>query len=308
MKDKVDRFTFLCILRFVLYSMGESKDWILRENEKLLRRCSSLEHAKVLVPSLITDLESTDRVKILGDCEGHKLCKLLNVADTVYVIRSFFSRAEVEDLASEIVSTLIDSPPHANNLEPESPKTSSRNLWRDFVDDRLSKNTIKKLRWSCVGYHYDWGSRTYDKSKKSVFPLSFEKAYEKILRIIGEVTKSTLHLRGDPQSAIINFYHAHRVSDRLGGHRDDVESADRTPLVSISLGLSGLFLIDSEAILLRSGDVLVMVDNARQCLHAVPCILKNSVKYHSDGENHQSAEVSRFLSDTRISISIRQVF
>jgi alkylated DNA repair dioxygenase AlkB len=109
-------------------------------------------------------------------------------------------------------------------------------------------------------------------------------------------------LSGKAESAIINFYHSHRMSDRLGGHRDDVEANDSTPLVSISLGLGGIFLIEDEAIHLQSGDVLVMTNEARQSLHGVPVV------FSGDSKRESSDAIKNFLEKTRISISIRQVY
>lgn len=31
----------------------------------------------------------------------------------------------------------------------------------------------------------------------------------------------------------MNFFHSHRSSDRLGGHKDDVEARDHSPLVRV---------------------------------------------------------------------------
>jgi DNA alkylation damage repair protein AlkB len=277
--------------------MDASKDGILRENERLLRRCLSVERASRLVPNLIMNSDS-ERLETIGqDEKGFVVSKLSNVTDSVYLIRSYFSEPEILEMASEILERLIDSPPHSNNFSTLDNETG---LWNEYIDSESGTKRLKKLRWSCVGYHYDWGSRSYDKSKKSQFPRSFERAYKKVLSLINHLSGSNLN--GDPESAIINFYHAHRVSDRLGGHRDDVESTDKTPLVSISLGLPGLFLIDTEAILLNSGDVLVMAENARQSLHGVPCIIGKSRRSEHTGS------VSQFLSNTRISISIRQVY
>jgi alkylated DNA repair dioxygenase AlkB len=127
--------------------------------------------------------------------------------------------------------------------------------------------------------------------------------------LVNSVVSEENKLSGDAQSAIINLYHSHRVSDRLGGHRDDVEVTDRTPLVSLSIGRPGFFLIENEAIVLHSGDVLVMADEARQSLHGVPGIVGGDRKKDSTGDQQTEREaITRFLSDTRISLSIRQVY
>lgn len=64
------------------------------------------------------------------------------------------------------------------------------------------------------------------------------------------------------------------AGDVLGGHKDDVERDMAAPIVSVSLGCDGIFLIggatkhtEPTALLLRSGDVMVMAGAARCCYH-----------------------------------------
>lgn len=75
----------------------------------------------------------------------------------------------------------------------------------------------------------------------------------------------------DPDAVIVNYYHA---GDTLNGHKDDVELDLRQPIVSVSVGADAVFLLGGEtrdtppvALLLRSGDVLVMSASARLCYH-----------------------------------------
>ncbi|CAE7817469.1 abh1, partial [Symbiodinium microadriaticum] len=82
-------------------------------------------------------------------------------------------------------------------------------------------------------------------------------------------------------AAICNFYHAaRRPSDRLGGHRDDVEPDTSSPLVTVSLGLPCIFLLGKGSraarpvpLLLRAGSLLVLAGAARQAYHGVPTVL-----------------------------------
>jgi len=277
---------------------------ILRKNEKLLRGCPSIQHASKVLPTLITEPQNceSERICLVGKSKrGFNIYRLASLKNSVYFIPGYLDAGTVTRVASEIVEDLIDNPPHANSL-PEPRK----NLWHEYLQDPLDQSlAMNKLRWSCVGYHYDWGNRSYDPTKRSKFPKSFTAYYEEILACINEVTERPLS--GKAESAIINFYHSHRISDRLGGHRDDVEVTDATPLVSLSLGLGGIFLIEDQAIYLQSGDVLVMADEARQSLHAVPVIFsgdrRSSSRVHLDKD-----PIANFLAKTRISISVRQVY
>jgi DNA alkylation damage repair protein AlkB len=279
----------------------------LRSNEQKLRRCTSERKAKEAVPGLITDPSSLELICLPS--ARKPVYKFLELDDSVYYMPSFLDGSGILRLSNEILNDMIDNPPHANNFGC----VKMKGMWRDFCDDTLSDKTLNKLRWSCVGYHYNWSERKYDPLEKSSFPNSFKDLFNQAIFEVNKTLESG-PLVGDPQSAIINFYHSHRVSDRLGGHRDDVESTDSTPLVCVSMGLPAVFLIDSKAIVVRSGDVLIMSGRARQSLHGVPCIFHDdrTRKRPTAGEANDSLcsldIVEEFLTRTRISISIRQVY
>ncbi len=81
----------------------------------------------------------------------------------------------------------------------------------------------------------------------------------------------------NPDAAIINYYY---TGDTLGGHQDNVEKDGSQPIISISLGCDAVFLMGGPskeqrptALLLKSGDVLVMGGASRGCYHGVPRVL-----------------------------------
>jgi alkylated DNA repair protein alkB homolog 1 len=169
-------------------------------------------------------------------------------------------------------------------------------MWEEYQDictnspSELHTARLRRLRWSCMGYHYDWTNRSYSPDKRSVFPDSnpIQNEYRKI------AGKSA-------ESVIVNFYHSHRAGDRLGGHRDDCEES-LSPLLLLSLGLPGILLLgDDCGVLLRSGDAVVFKDDGRFALHGVPCVFSGSSKA-PDGS------VDDLLLRTRISLSIRCVW
>jgi DNA alkylation damage repair protein AlkB len=292
--------------------MTASPTAVLRENEKLLRSCTSIDKGQKLIPTMIVDPSSSEsQLKKIGIFRNREIYHINTLRPDVFLLPAFLDSSEVEELAIEILHEMIDSPPHSNNFNT----LDGGRLWKEYIQQGSSQQRLKRLRWSCVGYFYDWGNRKYHPNQKSEFPKSLSMLYESVLTAINSVVEESRHLVGEPQSAIINFYHSHRVSDRLGGHRDDVEMTDRTPLVSVSLGRSGFFLIENEAIVLRAGDVLVMADEARQCLHGVPCVIKETHDARRMSLSEKGNEtitdrecVQEFLEDTRISISIRQVY
>merc|ERR1719150_3699373 len=80
-----------------------------------------------------------------------------------------------------------------------------------------------------------------------------------------------------PEAAIVNFY---PENSSLGGHTDHSEPNRQAPLLSFSFGLSAIFLCGGTtketkpaAILLRSGDILIMTQEAREKFHGVPRII-----------------------------------
>ena len=271
---------------------------ILRKNEQLLRRCSSIEKAKSLVPDLIYVSQGIDEklVKIRGKTPlGKPIYQLVGLDDYCFYIPGFLDSDET--LGSEILTKWIDSPPHSNSLKHAQSNTT---LWNEYMSSP-STCRLQHLRWSCVGYHYNWTDRSYDPECKSEFPTSFSEIYNTVLSNVNGACN--LNLKGNAESAIINFYHAQRVSDRLGGHRDDVELTDDSPLVSGSMGQSAVLLIEDTSIVLSPGDVVVMAGKARQSLHAIPCVFSKKKRTHAF-----SSACTEFLSKTRISISIRQVY
>ena len=107
------------------------------------------------------------------------------------------------------------------------------------------------------------------------------------------------------EAAIVNYY---PTSSTLNPHTDHSERNLSAPLISISLGLSAVFLIGGSTlaepptpILLRSGDVLVMAGESRMAYHALPKVLPATWEGNSDGQ------VGKYLSTHRININVRQV-
>ena len=285
---------------------------VLRRHEQLLRRCRTLEDAIDLVPNLIHDPDSTPSglISVVGQTKcGRDIYILNGLVESCYYIPNYVDQTRSVELLDEILNHMIDSPPNSSSLDRARVYT---HLWKDYLKNPEDLSTpLNKLRWSCVGFHYNWGERSYNKAEWSEFPKSFELIYSSVLKDIN-LTRGKDPLTGSPQSAIINFYHAHRISDRLGGHRDDVEETDSTPLVSVSFGRPGIFLIEDQAICLGSGDVLVMAKNARQSLHGVPVVFpvsdRKTEQDITSSDRSWRENVEKFMEKTRISISIRQVY
>uniref|UniRef100_A0A0E0BJ53 Fe2OG dioxygenase domain-containing protein n=1 Tax=Oryza glumipatula TaxID=40148 RepID=A0A0E0BJ53_9ORYZ len=120
-----------------------------------------------------------------------------------------------------------------------------------------------------------------------------------------------------PEAAIVNYY---GPSDMLGGHVDDMEADWSKPIVSISLGCKCIFLLGGKtrdevptAMFLRSGDIVLMAGEARECFHGVPRIFTGSDQAEISALVPQlSAEddsfILNYIQNSRININIRQVY
>lgn len=129
---------------------------------------------------------------------------------------------------------------------------------------RPARAALAKLRWVTLGYHYDWTRRVYHAGRVSPFPADLAALSEGVARELG------LGLRAE--AAIVNFYHPGHV---MGGHQDELELTHEPPVVSLSLGLTCVFLLGSArskddapaAVFLRSGDVVLLAGDSRLAYH-----------------------------------------
>ncbi len=95
----------------------------------------------------------------------------------------------------------------------------------------------KKIRWANVGYQYDWNNRTYP-SEKSSLPPDLDNLSNKTKDFISEEIANIFDYKAE--STIINFYDS---KNYMGGHLDDGEKDQISPIFSYSFGLSCVFLM-----------------------------------------------------------------
>uniref|UniRef100_A0A0D3HLW2 Fe2OG dioxygenase domain-containing protein n=1 Tax=Oryza barthii TaxID=65489 RepID=A0A0D3HLW2_9ORYZ len=172
---------------------------------------------------------------------------------------------------------------------------------------------VRKLRWSTLGLQFDWSKRNYDVS------LPHNKIPD-LLSVLAKKMAIPAMPSGEefkPEAAIVNYY---GPSDMLGGHVDDMEADWSKPIVSISLGCKCIFLLGGKtrdevptAMFLRSGDIVLMAGEARECFHGVPRIFTGSDQAEISALVPQlSAEddsfILNYIQNSRININIRQVY
>jgi alkylated DNA repair protein alkB family protein 1 len=147
-----------------------------------------------------------------------------------------------------------------------------------------------------------------------------------------------------PEATIINYYN---VKSLLGGHQDNLELALDKPVVSLSMGLSSIFLLGGKSkeeepvipILVRKGDIMCLGGDARLNFHSMARLLPHTVslptidqtlcpskeeqlsrasiaalfpqQQHEDDLDISSDSrlaLEEYLSDHRININVRQVY
>ncbi|KAJ1382062.1 Oxoglutarate/iron-dependent dioxygenase [Sesbania bispinosa] len=172
---------------------------------------------------------------------------------------------------------------------------------------------LRKLRWSTLGLQFDWSKRNYDVS------LPHNKIPEALCELAKQLAKPAMPAGVEfrPEAAIVNYFAS---GDTLGGHLDDMEADWSKPIVSLSLGCKAIFLLGGKsredpplAMFLRSGDVVLMAGEARECFHGVPRIItdkENAEIGHLETQLTHGDDLCflKYIQTSRININIRQVF
>jgi alkylated DNA repair protein alkB family protein 1 len=171
--------------------------------------------------------------------------------------------------------------------EEEEDKIENNNIWLNSIENNDNFLSFQKLRWSSLGYHYDWTARKYQKSVKSPFPEELSKLSTNLAALVGENLK--------PEAAIVNYY---PVGTYMSGHIDDAELTMEEPIVSISLGISAAFCIGTRSksdkpnvILIKSGDCIVMSGESRYSYHGVPFLFPNGHNINNNNYNFEGIEI-----------------
>ncbi|KAM3956383.1 alpha-ketoglutarate-dependent dioxygenase AlkB [Aphomia sociella] len=161
--------------------------------------------------------------------------------------------------------------PNKRNIDID---TNVEDWWAAcHCDGASDKQLMKKLRWTTLGYHHNWDTKIYSDENKSPFPEELSLLCDIVARYLG-------YENFKAEAAIVNYYH---LNSTLSAHTDHSEVNLEAPLLSFSFGQSAIFLIGGKdkttvpsAVLLNSGDILIMSKEARLCYHAVPKVLPST--------------------------------
>jgi alkylated DNA repair protein alkB family protein 1 len=213
---------------------------------------------------------------------------------------------------------------HPNNLlESRFKQNVIKDFWTSWNEevDQQQKRLIKKsMRWTTLGYHYDWTNKVYSEQNKDKFPEELSK----LVSVFAEILNFN---NFKSEAAIINFYH---IGTTLSAHTDHSEICD-APLFSFSFGQSAIFLMggtskddDAVPILLNSGDVVIMSGKSRFNYHSVPRIFESESQPWNENQSTDNCDLlnsddlnecisqelwrqfETYLVDSRINVNVRQ--
>ena len=252
-----------------------------RRMEKLVKTCASVADA-------VSQAGALDLSGLGGQAPAGCVCRQLELWGRecdefsfdaypgVHVLCGALSRKQQVELA---YNSLADSlaPPNTTNLHAHWDAAKRHELdaiWStdgpllDKADTLPTSCTLSHVRWATLGFQYNWTERSY--SRDNFVP--FTPRLAEMAATLARSCSSRFSITAE--AGIVNFYPDNQV---MGGHRDDGEEALMHPVVSISLGSPCCFLLggldkseEPTALVLRSGDVLVLGGEGRLRFHGVP--------------------------------------
>jgi len=207
-------------------------------------------------------------------------------------------------------------PPSTNGRDPRDAKTSASSL-------------LRRLRWATLGPPYDWTTRTYrtDAAAFSAVPEDIAARCETLAAFAVESERSGNRAERPFRfgAGLVNYY---REGDALAGHVDDAERDLSKPIISFSLGSPCVFLLGGDTrdakptpLILRSGDAVALVREARRRFHGVPRVftaaenardnkgeLLAAPRELSDPECWKDQpDVARYVAGARVNVSVRDI-
>jgi len=164
---------------------------------------------------------------------------------------------------------------------------------------------MPELRWTALGYHFQWTQRIYTEEHRGLFPVELAELVSDIAGLVNQTITA--------EATIINYYP--HLKCQMGAHVDDAEDDMTKPIVSVSFGNSVVFLIGGRTrdviptpLFIRSGDIVIMSGEARYCYHGVPRMIANTVPEAllQDGSELWQ-DCKEYIANARINMNCRQV-
>ena len=211
--------------------------------------------------------------------------------------------------------------------------SSSCAVWAADGTDPPATTLLRKLRWATLGPPYDWTAREYLRheahrplpAQLQALAVELAALAERLLGCDADAKQECEEEEQQQQqqvpaprpafdAALVNYY---PEGSTLGGHIDDAESDLTQSLVSLSLGCPAVFLaggatrdVQPLALLLRSGDAMVMAGPARRAYHGVPRVFTDAapapaLEVSTEGDSF--GPFAAHMRTCRINISIRDM-
>ncbi|XP_059481846.1 nucleic acid dioxygenase ALKBH1 [Neocloeon triangulifer] len=231
----------------------------------------------------------------------------------IYIVNPFTSQGQ-QAWIQRSLKDYTKKPPYKLNLDahPEWQVGNGLPDWWEMSnrDEERSSILKKKLRWSTLGYHHDWDTKVYSEENRSNFPEE--------LADLSKIVAATSGFQDfTAEAAIVNFYH---FDSTLAGHIDHSEEDFEAPLLSFSFGQNAIFLLGSTnkndhplALLIQSGDIVIMSGPCRLSYHGVPRIepisedLPRWKGFEVEDETEDWKRCCEYLQWSRINLNVRQV-
>ena len=186
---------------------------------------------------------------------------------------------------------------------------TDRSYARKKINTLPASSLLKKNRWTILGREFDWVNRSYTPTKFPIPPL-IDSVTQKIMKATCEFTKFD---KMKIEAGVVNYY---KHKDRMMAHVDLSEQNMCVPLVSFSLGATGILLMGTKdrkdppvAIELHSGDALIMYDQCRYAYHGIPRIKNTDFSKLRESDLEYYDQVYKFMTEKnmRININVRQI-
>lgn len=240
------------------------------------------------------------KIKLPVPCESlchnafDEMYTLTNLPGFYFIPNPFTDNQQKYWITKCIKEYPIGNPTNISNL------SDNQNMWTEF-----KKENMKGLRWTSLGYHFQWGPRVYESHKHSPYPAELQD----LASHFGSLVCTPMRA----QASIINFYAS--TKDKMGAHVDDSEKDMSKPIVSFSWGNTVVFLLGGRtketapmAILIRSGDVIMMHGETRYAFHSVPRMIENTTPdFILNNNDDEWKDEQEYITGARINMNCRQV-
>ncbi|XP_046862548.1 nucleic acid dioxygenase ALKBH1-like isoform X2 [Xenia sp. Carnegie-2017] len=140
--------------------------------------------------------------------------------------------------------------PNATNLvvHKDIVLQDDESFW-DYCMKSTRPDDINKLRWTHLGYQFDYNKEEYKSDAYFGFPQD--------LACLVTYIAATLGFHDyQPQSGVVNYY---PLGSSMGGHVDRYENDLSQPLISISFGQSAIYLIGGKTCDIRPTVILIIL-------------------------------------------------